>query len=59
MNAKIRAAQGQKVPYMLILGEKEKTAGTLSVRSRSGEQFSAESVAKFAGMIHDRAKKLE
>jgi threonyl-tRNA synthetase len=59
MNAKIRAAQGQKVPYMLILGEKEKTAGTLSVRSRSGEQFSAESVAKFAAMVHDRVKKLE
>jgi threonyl-tRNA synthetase len=59
MNAKIRAAQEQKVPYMLVLGEKEKTAGTLSVRSRSGEQFSAESVAKFAAMVHDRVKKLE
>ncbi len=59
MNAKIRAAQEQKVPYMLILGEKEKSAGTLSVRARSGEQFSAESVAKFAAMIHDRVKKLE
>jgi threonyl-tRNA synthetase len=59
MNAKIRAAQEQKVPYMLVLGEKEKTAGTLSVRSRSGEQFSAESVAKFAALVHDRVKKLE
>jgi threonyl-tRNA synthetase len=59
MNAKIRVAQEQKVPYMLILGEKEKTAGTLSVRARSGEQFSAESVAKFAAMVHDRVKKLE
>ncbi len=59
MNAKIRAAQAQKVPYMLVLGEKERSAGTLSVRTRSGEQFSVESVAKFAGMIHDRVKKLE
>ena len=59
MNAKIRVAQEQKVPYMLILGEKEKTAGTLSVRTRAGEQFSVESVAKFAGMVHDRVKKLE
>jgi threonyl-tRNA synthetase len=59
MNAKIRAAQAQKVPYMLVLGEKERSAGTLSVRTRSGEQFTVESVAKFAGMIHDRVKKLE
>jgi len=59
MNAKIRAAQAQKVPYMLVLGEKERSAGILSVRTRSGEQFSVESVAKFAGMIHDRVKKLE
>jgi threonyl-tRNA synthetase len=59
MNAKIRAGQAQKVPYMLILGEKEKNAGTLSVRTRTGEQFSADSVAKFAGMVHDRVKNLE
>jgi len=59
MNAKIRAAQAQKVPYMLVLGEKERSAGTLSVRTRSGEQFTVESVAKFAGMVHDRVKKLE
>jgi threonyl-tRNA synthetase len=59
MNAKIRAGQAQKVPYMLILGEKERAAGSLSVRARSGEQFAVESVAKFAGMVHDRVKKLE
>jgi threonyl-tRNA synthetase len=31
---KIREAQLQKVPYMLVLGEKEKESGTISVRSR-------------------------
>ncbi len=38
MNAKIRNAQNQKIPYMLILGEKEQTGRTVSIRTRSGEQ---------------------
>ena len=39
MNAKIRNAQALKVPYMLVVGEKEKTAAAVSVRLRSGEQI--------------------
>ncbi len=35
---KIRAAQGEKVPYMLICGEKEQEAKTVSVRNLSGKQ---------------------
>ena len=38
MNAKIRNAQRQKVPYMLILGEREMAEGVVSVRTRDGEQ---------------------
>ncbi len=38
MNAKIRKAQQQKVPYMLIIGEKEMANGTVSVRYRNGKQ---------------------
>ncbi len=34
---KIREAQAQKVPYMLILGDKEQENGTVSVRNRKGE----------------------
>ncbi len=37
MNAKIRNAQLQKVPYMLIVGDREASEGTVSVRTRSGE----------------------
>jgi threonyl-tRNA synthetase len=33
---KIREAQLQKVPYMLVVGDREVTDGTISVRSRSG-----------------------
>jgi threonyl-tRNA synthetase len=38
VGAKIRRAQLEKVPYMLILGAKEAETGTVSVRRRSGEQ---------------------
>lgn len=38
MNAKIRDAQQQKVPYMLIVGDREAAAGTLSLRLRTGEE---------------------
>ena len=36
LGAKIRSAQLQKVPYMLVVGEKESAAGTVSVRKRTG-----------------------
>ena len=50
LQAKIRDAQMQKIPYMLIIGGKEAEAGTVSVRHRSKgdlgprplEQFSAD-----------------
>jgi threonyl-tRNA synthetase len=39
MQAKIRHAQLQKVPYMLIIGDKEQAAKSVSVRLRSGEDL--------------------
>jgi threonyl-tRNA synthetase len=41
MGAKIRTAQGQKVPYMAVVGAKEQSAGTLSLRDRAGAQTPA------------------
>ena len=38
---KIREAQMHKTPYMLIIGDKEAENGTVSVRSRTGENFGA------------------
>ena len=35
VNYKIREAQGQKIPYMLVVGDKEAAAGTVAVRHRS------------------------
>ncbi len=44
MNAKIRSAQVQKVPYMLVVGDREVESGGASVRLRSGENLRAMSV---------------
>jgi threonyl-tRNA synthetase len=41
MNAKIRNAQLRKVPYMLVLGDREAAEGAVAVRLRSGEDLGA------------------
>ena len=35
---KIRQARGERIPYLVILGEKEQASGTLSVRCRDAEE---------------------
>lgn len=47
MNQKIRQAQMEKVPCMLIVGEKEVASGTVSVRLRTGEQCPAQPFKQF------------
>jgi threonyl-tRNA synthetase len=47
MNAKIRKAQMQKVPYMLIIGDQELEAGEVALRLRSGENPGPMSVDNF------------
>jgi threonyl-tRNA synthetase len=41
MNAKIRDAQNQKIPYMLVIGDREAEQGTVSVRLRTEENLGA------------------
>jgi threonyl-tRNA synthetase len=55
MNAKIRNAQNQKIPYMLILGEKERDARAVSLRTRSGEQRNMMPLEDFFSMIREDA----
>jgi len=50
---KIRAAQQEKVPYMLIVGAKEEENGTVSVRSRKEGEKGAMSASDFLSMIID------
>jgi threonyl-tRNA synthetase len=44
---KIREAQLQKVPYMLVVGDREATEGTVALRSRAGGDLGARSVDTF------------
>ena len=44
---KIREAQLQKIPYMLVVGDREAAEGTVSVRTRTGGDQGASSVAAF------------
>ncbi|MBT5475548.1 MAG: threonine--tRNA ligase [Chloroflexi bacterium] len=59
MNSKIRQAQLQKVPYMLVAGDKEIEAGTVAVRTRTGENLDPmtvdEVVDKFLKQIEERS----
>ncbi len=45
MQAKIRDAQLQKVPYMLVAGDRDIAAGAVSVRTRGGEDLGAVAIA--------------
>jgi threonyl-tRNA synthetase len=47
MNAKIRNAQLRKIPYMLILGDREAAEAAVAVRLRSGEDLGAMSLEAF------------
>ena len=51
MNAKIRDAQVQKVPYMLVVGNREAEAGSAAVRLRSGEDLGAMPVSEVVDLI--------
>ncbi|MBN1285246.1 MAG: threonine--tRNA ligase [Anaerolineae bacterium] len=53
MNAKIRAAQTQKIPYMLVVGDREAEAGAVAVRLRSEEDLGAKPVGAFLAMAKD------
>jgi len=54
---KIREAQLQKIPYMLVVGDKEAANGTVAVRSRSGGDQGAQTVAAFIEAAHDEARR--
>ncbi len=54
MNAKIRAAQLMKVPYMLVVGENEQNAGLISVRMRDGSQQKDVPLSEFAVRVQNK-----
>jgi len=62
MNAKIREAQLQKIPYMLVVGDKERQAHAVSMRLRTNENLGrmplADFIERIAGIIKARSSDL-
>jgi threonyl-tRNA synthetase len=56
MNAKIRAAQLMKIPYMLVLGDQEQGGETISLRRRDGSRQNGLPVGEFKANVLERIK---
>ncbi|MBV8716039.1 MAG: threonine--tRNA ligase [Chloroflexi bacterium] len=54
MQAKIRDAQAQQVPYMLVVGDRDQQAGTVSVRERRQGDLGAQPLAEFVHSMQER-----
>ena len=56
MNQKIRTAQMQKVPYMLVVGDREQEAGAVAVRHRDGEDLGAMPLDDFLARLGEESQ---
>ncbi|MDP2744768.1 MAG: threonine--tRNA ligase, partial [Dehalococcoidia bacterium] len=56
MNEKIRVAQVEKVPFMLVVGDREQASATVSVRRLSGEQSGSQSLEDFIAMVQEAVR---
>ena len=52
---KIRELSLQKIPYIVVVGEKEKQAGTVSVRARGGKDLGVMTVDEFLAKVTGEA----
>ncbi|AEE20095.1 Ser-tRNA(Thr) hydrolase /threonyl-tRNA synthetase [Dokdonia sp. Hel_I_63] len=52
MGKKIREAEMQKLPFMIIIGEQEENDGTISVRRHGGEDLGSMTIDAFAKMVN-------
>jgi threonyl-tRNA synthetase len=57
MGKKIRDAEIQKIPFMIIVGEKEESHQTISVRKQGGDDLGTISVESFSLIIETEIKK--
>jgi len=56
---KIREAQNQKIPYMLVIGNKEVETGSVSPRQRDGQNLGMMDPDKFMGLIAEKTRLYE
>ncbi len=59
MKAKIRLAQNQKIPYMIVVGANEQENNLVSVRIRSGQQINGITIKEAITLIQDKIDKKE
>jgi threonyl-tRNA synthetase len=59
MQAKLRDAQEQKVPVMLVLGDRDQEAGAVSPRLRTGESMQGVPLADFIAELTGRVARRE
>ncbi len=57
MNHRIRQAQLEKIPYMLVVGDKEMESGQVAVRSRTGEQLPPQSITQIKNRMMEIIKR--
>ncbi|MDP6495545.1 MAG: His/Gly/Thr/Pro-type tRNA ligase C-terminal domain-containing protein, partial [Dehalococcoidia bacterium] len=53
MNAKIRHAQLQKIPYMMVVGDKETDSNSVAVRLRDGQDMGPKPLAEAIVLIQE------
>ena len=56
MNAKIRDAQLMKVPYMLVVGDREREEGTVSLRKRDGSRANGMPADELAALVDEKIR---
>lgn len=56
---RIREAQMHKIPYMVIVGEKEQSSETVSLRSREGDELSGIKIEQFISMLKEKIRNKE
>ncbi|MDR0448385.1 MAG: threonine--tRNA ligase [Treponema sp.] len=56
LNAKIRECQNRKIPYMLVVGQREADEGTVSIRLRDGRQLDPMKIEDFALYLEEKIK---
>ncbi|MFA4909790.1 MAG: threonine--tRNA ligase, partial [Desulfobacteria bacterium] len=56
LGLKIREAQLQKIPYMLIIGDREVNDGVISARVRSGEKLKSMKINEFISLVQEESQ---
>ncbi len=56
---KIREGQMQKIPYMLVIGDREMESGTVSPRQRDGKNLGSMGIREFVSILNERCERYE